>query len=71
MGCHFLLQGIFLTQRWNQSLLYWQADSLPLSHWGTLAPHLHCDAGDVIPITQKKTEMEGLRDKTVTLSSPG
>ena len=33
MGCHFLLQGIFLTQRSNQhllALLLWLADSLPL-----------------------------------------
>ena len=32
-GCHFLLQGIFPTQGSNPcllSLLYWQADSLPL-----------------------------------------
>ena len=26
MGCHFLLQGIFLTQGWNLPLLHWQAD---------------------------------------------
>ena len=29
-GCHFLLQGIFLTQGWNPyllSLLHWQPDS--------------------------------------------
>ena len=32
VGCHFLLQGIFLTQRLNLCLLHWQADSLPLSH---------------------------------------
>ena len=35
--CHFLLQGIFLMQGLNASLLcllYWQADSLPLSHLG-------------------------------------
>ena len=35
VGCHFLLQGIFLTQRSNLrllSLLHWQGDSLPLSH---------------------------------------
>ena len=34
-GCHFLLQGIFPTQGSNPSLLcllYWQADSLPLSN---------------------------------------
>ena len=29
---HFLLQGIFLTQRSNPRLLYWQVDSLPPSH---------------------------------------
>ena len=29
VDCHFLLQGIFLTQGWNPHLLYWQADSLP------------------------------------------
>ena len=37
MGCHFLLQGIFLTQELNLPLLcllYWQADSLPLHHLG-------------------------------------
>ena len=35
VGCHALLQGIFLTQRWNLHLLHWQADSLPLSHLGS------------------------------------
>ena len=37
VGCHFLLQGIFLTQRWNLHLLHllhWQSDSLPLSLLG-------------------------------------
>ena len=32
-GCHFLLQGVFLTQESNPCLfgfLHWQADSLPL-----------------------------------------
>ena len=32
MGCHFLLQGVFLTQVLNPRLLYWQVDSLPVSH---------------------------------------
>ena len=32
VGCHFLLQGIFLTQGSNLCLLNWQADSLSLSH---------------------------------------
>ena len=33
MGCHFLLQGIFLTQRSHPhllGLLHWQVGSLPL-----------------------------------------
>ena len=38
MGCHFLLQGIFLTQGSNLHLLcllHWQVDSLPLCHLGS------------------------------------
>ena len=35
VGCHFLLQGILPTQRWNLCLLHQQADSLPLSHQGS------------------------------------
>ena len=41
-GCHFLLQGIFLTQGFNLHLLcllHWQADSLPLSHLEPLFNH--------------------------------
>ena len=30
VNCHFLLQGIFLTQRSNPCLLHWQVCSLPL-----------------------------------------
>ena len=43
VGCHFLLQKMFLTQRSNPCLLHllpWQADSLPLSHHGSL--HMLC-----------------------------
>ena len=29
VGCRFLLQGIFPTQRSNLHLLHWQVDSLP------------------------------------------
>ena len=32
VGCHFLLQGIFLTQGLNLCLLHCQADSLLMSH---------------------------------------
>ena len=45
VGCHFLLQGIFLTQGSNPhllSLLHWQVDSLPLHHLGSLAGHSKC-----------------------------
>ena len=35
VGCHFLLQGIFLDQRLNPHLLHWQGDSLPLNHLGS------------------------------------
>ena len=31
MGCHFLLQGIFLTQGWNLHLLHWPVDCVPHS----------------------------------------
>ena len=36
VGCHFLLQGIFLTPGLNPRLLpflHWQVDSLPLAIW--------------------------------------
>jgi len=36
MGCHFLHQRIFPTQGYNLSLLHWQADSLPISHLGSV-----------------------------------
>ena len=42
VGCHFLLQGIFLTQELNPSLLHllhWQVDSLPLHYLGS--PLIH------------------------------
>ena len=38
VGCCFLLQGIFPDQGSNPYLLHWQADSLPLSHLGSLGP---------------------------------
>ena len=44
VGCHFLLQGIFLTQGSNSRLLHllhWQwIDTLPLHHLGSLALNL-------------------------------
>ena len=40
VGCLFLLQGIFLTQGSNPSLLrllHWQVDSLPLKELGRMS----------------------------------
>ena len=37
VGCHCLLQRIFLPQRSNLHLLHWQLDSLLLSYQGFLA----------------------------------
>ena len=36
MGCHFLLQQIFLTQGLNSGLLYCRRILYQLSHWGPL-----------------------------------
>ena len=38
VGCHSLLQWIFLTQESNPHILHWQADFLPISHLGS---HIH------------------------------
>ena len=35
VSCYFLLQGIFLTQRSNSSLLHWQVSSVSLSYQGS------------------------------------
>ena len=43
--CHFLLQGIFLTQGLNPNFLHWQANkSLPLSHLGSQGRELQSAA---------------------------
>ena len=41
MGCHFLLQGIFLTQGLNLRVLHRQVDSVPLSHLGSLVMYVY------------------------------
>ena len=35
VGGHFLLQGIFLTQESNWSILPWHVEFLPLNHQGS------------------------------------
>ena len=44
VGCHFLLQGIFLTQRLNPHLLcllHWQAGSFYCTTWEALDEYMH------------------------------
>ena len=48
VGCHFHLQGIFLTQGSNLCLPHWQADSLPLSHLGS--PMF----GQTVPVSNRR-----------------
>ena len=48
VGCHFLLQGIFLNQGSNPCLLHQQVDSLPLSHRGSRDNNLYL----LLPDTQ-------------------
>ena len=65
MGCHFLLQGIFLTQGSNLHLLHWQADSLPLCHLGSpyyvsLCGYLSCLKPSCLPTAQRvKSKQSG------------
>ena len=42
LECHFLLQGIFLSQGANLHFLHWQADSLPLSHQESHLQNIEC-----------------------------
>ena len=42
MGCHFLFQGIFPTQRLNPGLLHWQVDSFLVSHQGGSTARCTC-----------------------------
>ena len=46
MGCHFLLQGIVLTQGLNPCLLHWQADSLPLHKIKVVTPKTEISGED-------------------------
>ena len=55
MGCHFLLQGIFLTRQSKPRLLHRRADSLPLSHSGAgllgfLTYAIHCSDSSTLGI---------------------
>ena len=53
VGCHFLLQGIFLAWGLNLHFLHWQAGSLPLSHQGSLC------IKSKLPLKRKSTWFTG------------
>ena len=56
--CHFLLQGIFLTQGSNPHLLWllhWQAGSLPLSHLGSRKLQLWAGGGGRSPTENRSS----------------
>jgi len=65
VDCHFLFQGIFLTQGSNLCLLHrlhWQPDSLPLSHlenlrWGASA-HVLWQSPQWLPHTGRAAKGE-------------
>ena len=81
MGCHALLQWIFLTQGLNPhllGLLHWQMGSLPLvPPWGEwihncMAESLHCSPEtnmtlltDYTPIQHKILKFGGKKDKSI------
>ena len=69
VGCHILLQGIFLTQEWNPCLLRWQADSLPLYHLGRplLVPKERKRDGKNSK-GQKRSERERMAEQWVPLA---
>ena len=74
VSCHFLLQGILLTQGLNLCLLrflHWQADSLPLHYLGYSATNKHSPPNILlspfmlrtVPKQELKTQEIYLRNK--------
>ena len=56
VGCHFLLQGIFLNQGSNPRLL---ADSVPLSHQGS--PKNYIALGQIVGENSGEAYYEGMK----------
>ena len=59
MGCHFLLQGIFPTQRLNPRLLRWQVSSLPLAPSGKPADSCHQTVNQECQSSDSDVKTEG------------
>ena len=62
VGCHPLLQGIFLTQRSNSCLLHWQTDSLTAE-----PPRLPMS---LLGCHNRKPKLDGSKNKSIS-HSPG
>ena len=63
-GCHFLLQGIFLTQGSNLHLLHlldWQVDSAPLVPSGEPLIHSSCVCCQVASVVSDSVRLHGLQ----------
>ena len=64
MGCHFFLQGIFLTQGWNLDLPHWGQILYCLSHRGSpfppLATYSHLDI--ILCIKRFKFTLKGTQN---------
>ena len=84
VGCHFLLQGIFLTQGSNSYLLYllhWQEGSLLLSHMGSLFFSFRCGLFQILklkylldydsPELSSRLKLWNSQDGEISLSSLG
>ena len=70
LGCHSLLQGIFLTQGLDLPLLQWQADSLPLSHLGSPDKIVFNLQSDVLMEHVWKTALNGSTQYSDTYFRP-
>ena len=77
VGCHFLLQGIFLTQGSNLGLLHWEASSSSLRHLGSpcLTAEAHAGiwgtAGAPVPVLRHHHPPGGGRQVTTGRESAG
>ena len=61
VGCHALLQGIFLTQGLNLCLLclfHWQADSLSLSHLGPIMCYTHAQIHQIVHVRHMQAKSD-------------
>ena len=66
VGCHFLLQGIFLTLRSNLHFLHWQVNSLPLSHMGSTAKAMReCVHGSVASVVSDSLWLHRLQPSRI------